>query len=152
MSQAPQRYLDDFHLGEQFTAPPVTLRAEHFKMFSEITGDDHPIHDDADYAAAHGFEGPVAHGLLLLATTAFGACPASSQVHASMIAMLGTKAKFRKPAFVGTTLIRRFEVCAIEPKGAERGILKLALVLRNPDGEVVLDGEHVIMLRRRRDG
>lgn len=152
MTEAAQRYLDDFRVGERFDAPPITLGAEHFRMFADMTGDDHPIHYDAEYARGLGLEAPIVHGLLLVATTAFGAAPAAHSVHEAMIAMLGTEARFRKPVFAGDTLRRSFEVAGVEPKDESRGILRLALSLHNQREELVLEGEHVIMLRRRRDG
>lgn len=150
MTAAAQRYLDDFRLGERFQAPPITLGAEHFRMFADMTGDDHPIHYDAEYARGQGLKAPIVHGLLLVATTAFGAAATSRLVHESMIAMLGTEARFRKPVFAGDTLNRSFEVTGVEPKDESRGILRLALSLHNQRDELVLEGEHVIMLRRRR--
>ena len=145
----PQRYLDDFTPGEVFTSAPQTLSDKHFAAFAAMTGDAHPLHYDADYARAKGWEAPLAHGLMLLGLCALGAAPISRELTESMIAMLGNKARYRRPAFVGDTVTPQFTVIAVEPKDNDRGIVRLAISLHNQRGEVVLEGIHVLMLKRR---
>ena len=58
----PQRYLDDFTLGEVFKSSPHILSDKHFAAFAAMTGDAHPLHYDSDYARAKGWDAPLAHG------------------------------------------------------------------------------------------
>jgi acyl dehydratase len=143
-----QRYLDDFQPGETFESPPRTLTQKHFAAFAEMTGDAHPIHYDADYARAKGWDGPIAHGLMLLGLCALGAAPISRELTDSMVAMLGNDVRYKRPAFVGDTLTPQFTVLAVETKDDDRGILHLAIKLRNQCNEL-LEGSHVLMLKRR---
>jgi acyl dehydratase len=145
----PQRYLDDFKIGEVFTSLPYTLSDKHFAAFAGMTGDAHPLHYDADYARAKGWDAPVAHGLLLLGLCALGAAPLSSELTDSMVAMLGNEARYKRPAFIGDTVTPQFTVVSVEPKGDDRGIVQLAITLHNQRNEVVLEGMHVLMLKRR---
>jgi acyl dehydratase len=145
----PQRYLDDFTLGEVFTSAPQSLSDKHFAAFAAMTGDAHPLHYDPDYARANGWDGPLAHGLMLLGLCALGAAPISRELTESMIAMLGNEARYKRPAFVGDTVTPQFTVIAVEPKDNDRGIVRLAITLSNQRGEVVLEGTHVLMLKRR---
>ena len=145
----PQRYLDDFTIGEVFNSPPHNLTERHFAAFAEMTGDAHPLHYNPDYARAHGWDAPLAHGLLLFGLCALGAAPISRELTDSMVAMLGNEARYKRPAFIGDTVTPQFTVVAIEPKGSERGILRLAIALRNQRNELVLEGTHVLMLKRR---
>jgi acyl dehydratase len=144
-----QRYLDDFTPGEVFTSAPHTLSDKHFAAFAAMTGDAHPLHYDVDYASAKGWEAPLAHGLMLLGLCALGAAPISRELTESMVAMLGNEARYRRPAFVGDTVTPQFTVIAVEPKDNDRGIVRLAITLHNQRGEVVLEGTHVLMLKRR---
>jgi 3-hydroxybutyryl-CoA dehydratase len=145
----PQRYLDDFTPGEIFKSASHTLSDKHFAAFAEMTGDAHPLHYDFDYARAKGWDAPIAHGLLLLGLCALGAAPISRELTESMVAMLGNEARYKRPAFIGDTVTPQFTVVAVEPKGADRGIVRLAITLHNQRNEVVLEGMHVLMLKRR---
>jgi 3-hydroxybutyryl-CoA dehydratase len=145
----PQRYLDDFKLGEVFKSKAQTLSEKHFSLFAQLTGDAHPIHYDLNYAKGKGWDGPLAHGLLLLGLCAIGAAPISEDLTDSMIAMLGNDVRYKRPAFSGDTITPQFTVLAIEPKDQGRGILQLGIELYNQRSELILEGTHIIMLRRR---
>src|SRR6516162_11278302 len=147
--QMPQRYLDDFTIGEVFKSSPHTLTEKHFAAFAEMTGDVHPLHYNLDYARTHGWDAPLAHGLLLFGLCALGAAPISRELTDSMVAMLGNEARYKCPAFIGDTVTPQFTVVGIEPKGNERGILRLAIALHNQSDELVLEGAHILMLKRR---
>jgi 3-hydroxybutyryl-CoA dehydratase len=145
----PQRYLDDFKPGQVFKSNPQTLSKKHFSAFAEMTDDAHPIHYDVDYARAKGWDAPLAHGLLLLGLCAIGAAPISRELTDSMVAMLGNDARYKRPAFVGDTVTPQFTVLAVEAKDDSRGVLRLAIALYNQRDELVLEGTHILMLRRR---
>jgi 3-hydroxybutyryl-CoA dehydratase len=145
----PQRYLDDFKPGQVFKSNPQTLSKKHFSAFAEMTGDAHPIHYDVDYARSKGWDAPLAHGLLLLGLCAIGAAPISRELTDSMVAMLGNDARYKRPAFVGDTVTSQFTVLAVEAKDDSRGVLRLAIALHNQRDELVLEGTHILMLRRR---
>jgi acyl dehydratase len=144
-----QRYFDDFTLGEVFQSRPHTLSEDHFAAFAAMTGDAHPLHYDPDYARAKGWEAPLAHGLLLLGLCALGAAPIHEELTDSMVAMLGNEARYRRPVFIGDTVTPRFTVVSLEAKGVDRGIVRLAIALHNQRDELVLEGAHVLMLKRR---
>ena len=143
-----QRFFEDFQVGEVFHAPSRTLTDAHFLFFAGLTGDNHPIHYDEEYARNTRFGHRVAHGLLLSALTALGAGELAMQVEESMIAFLSQSATFRAPAFVGDTIRPDLEVIELIPKG-DRGVLKLRARLRNQRDEVLLEGEHVYLVRAR---
>jgi acyl dehydratase len=58
-------------------------------------------------------------------------------------------ARYKRPAFIGDIVTPQFTVVSIEPKGNDRGIVRLAIALHNQRNEVVLEGMHVLMLKRR---
>jgi 3-hydroxybutyryl-CoA dehydratase len=92
------------------------LSEKHFSIFAEMTGDAHPLHYDAAYARANGWEAPLAHGLMLLGLCAFGAAPISEEVTESMIAMLGNDVRYKRPAFAGDTVTPQFTVLRSRPR------------------------------------
>lgn len=44
-----------------------TVTARDMDAFRALSGDDNPLHSDADFARARGFEGPVVYGALMVA-------------------------------------------------------------------------------------
>jgi 3-hydroxybutyryl-CoA dehydratase len=143
-----QLYFDDLSVGDRWQSPSHTVNDAHFAFFAGMTGDNHPIHYDEEYARKTRFGARLAHGLLVMGMTAVGASPLSHRLHDSMIAFLEQGCRFVKPVVVGDTVYPEHEVLALEPKG-DRGVLRLAARVRNQRGEVVLDGYHVYLVKRR---
>ena len=143
-----QKYFEDFSIGDRFESPSKTLTDAHFMFFAGMTGDAHPIHYDVHFAANTIFGKPSAHGLLLASMTALGANELQLFVHDSMIAMLSESMTFKKPAFVGTTVHPYLEVAKLKPS-SKGGILTLRAWLEDHNGEVLVDGEHVYLVRSR---
>ncbi len=145
-------YFEDFRIGHRFEAPSRTLTDAHFLFFAGMTGDNHPIHYDDEYARERTqFGKRLAHGLLLSSLTALGAGALAPHVHESMIAFLEQRSRFRAPAFIGDTVYPALEVTELIPKEG-RGVLKLRATITNQRGELVLEGEHVYLVRRRPAG
>jgi len=143
-----QLYFDDFATGQRFASPGHTIGDAHFLMFAGVTGDNHPLHYDEEYARQTRFGGRVAHGLLVMATTALGASPLSPRLERSMIAFVEQGCRFRAPVLLGDTIHTEFEVVGLEPKG-DRGLLRLGVTVVNQRGDTVLEGRHVYLLKCR---
>src|SRR5581483_7219483 len=143
-----QRYFEDFRVGEVFRAPSKTLTDAHFLFFSGLTGDNHPIHYDVEYAKQTRFGRPLAHGLLLAALTALGATVLAPRVEESIVAFVEQTARFLAPAFVGDTIAPELEVVALQPRRST-GLLTFSARLRNQRNEIVLDGRHVYLIKKR---
>ena len=143
-----QKFFEDFRLGERFRSPSRTIHDGHFIFFAGLTGDAHPIHYDDEYCKKHAFGRRVAHGLLLTAMTALGGSELSPAVEDSMGAFLSQSSRFLKPVYIGDTIYPELEVAELIPK-KENGVVKIRSSLRNQKGEVVLEGEHVYLVKRR---
>jgi 3-hydroxybutyryl-CoA dehydratase len=148
MTHDAQLYFEDFAIGDRWASPSRTVNDAHFAFFAGLTGDNHPIHYDEEYARKTRFGGRLAHGLLVMGLTAVGASPLTHRLHDSMIALLEQGCRFLKPVRVGDTVYPEHEVLALERKG-ERGIVRLAARVKNQRGETVLDGFHVYLVRCR---
>lgn len=151
MTLDQQRYFEDFAVGEQFRAPSRTLTDAHFLFFAGLTGDNHPIHYDVEYAKQTRFGRPLAHGLLLVALTALGAGALAPHVQESVVAFVEQSARFVAPAFVGDTIAPSLEVVALQAKSTT-GLVTFVARLRNQRDETVLDGRHVYLFKRRPGG
>jgi 3-hydroxybutyryl-CoA dehydratase len=148
MDNDGQLYFDDFKLGDRFRSPGRTLGEAHFLLFAGLTGDNHPIHYDEDYARQTRFGARVAHGLLVMAMSALGASAQAQRLESSMIAFLEQGCRFLKPVLLGDSVHAEFEVAGLERKG-DRGVLRLRITLVNQRGEEVVEGHHLYLLRCR---
>jgi acyl dehydratase len=150
MSDSRQLYADDLHEGFSFTGDEKALTAEMFNGFAALTGDRHPIHYDEEYAGKTRFGRPVAHGLLLVALTALGATGLSTRLNAAMVALVSQRSEFLKPAFVGDRLRPSYEVLSnVIGKSGATARVELIVRVTNAQGETVLEGRHVYLLRCR---
>jgi acyl dehydratase len=142
------KYFEDFRVGEKFSVPPKTMTDERFLSFAEITGDSHPIHYDDEYAKTTRFGKRVAHGLLVTAMTAVGASTLSPFLEGSIVAFVEQSSRFLKPVLIGDTITPEIEVSELVPK-TEMGLLRLATRVKNQRGEVVLEGMHAYLIKKR---
>ena len=83
---------------ESFT---VTITEEMMAQFYAITGDNSPIHMDADYAAGRGYPGRVVYGML---GASFLSTLAGVYLPGEHCLLHGVDLKFSKPIFIGDTL------------------------------------------------
>jgi 3-hydroxybutyryl-CoA dehydratase len=148
MAKLTQLYAEDMAIGFRFKGEPIVLTQQLFNLFSQVTGDKHPIHNDEDYAAKTKFGRPVAHGLMLASLTALGATKLSDQLRDSMVALINTAFIFRRPAFVGDTVTVEFECKAVtETKTANTSKVELQIRLYNQSDTALVEGFHTYLLK-----
>lgn len=83
---------------ESFT---VAITEEMMAQFYAITGDNSPIHMNADYAAGRGYPGRVVYGML---GASFLSTLAGVYLPGEHCLLHGVDLKFAKPIFIGDTL------------------------------------------------
>lgn len=143
-----QLYFDDFSLGDRFRSPGRTVGEAHYLFFAGMTGDNHPLHYDEEYARRTRFGGRVAHGLLVMSLTALGASPLSPRLEHAMIAFAEQRCRFLRPVLIGDTVHTTFEVAGLERR-RDTGRLTLGVTVTNQRDETVLEGQHVYLVRCR---
>ena len=142
------KYFEDFELGEVYRSPAKTLTDAHFLFFSGMTGDNHSIHYDDEYAKTTRFGKRVTHGLLVTALGCLGASELSPLVEESMVAFLEQSSRFLKPVLIGDTVKPELEVSELIPK-TDVGVLRLTTRIINQRDEVVLEGMHAYLIKKR---
>ncbi|MCB0220969.1 MAG: MaoC family dehydratase N-terminal domain-containing protein [Chrysiogenetes bacterium] len=143
-----QLYFEDFESGQEFTSPPRTLGEKEFGMFADLTGDDHPIHYDLEYCKGRGLPERLSHGLLNTALTVLGASTLAPRVHESMVAFLEQSSRFVGPVYLGDTVHPKLIVEELQPQRTT-GLVTLRSELTNQRGELVLEGRHVYLVKKR---
>jgi len=123
-----------------------TIKPEDIIAFAAISGDDDPVHTDADFAKTTAFGRCIAHGahvMGLLSTTA-------SMMSRRSVARGATGTpvsagydhiRFTRPVFAGETLTARY---TIEEVDHTRGRTRAKLEVVNQDGETCLVGTHIL--------
>ena len=129
--------------GQVFSTPSKTLTDAHFLFFSGLTGDNHPIHYDVEYAKSTKFGAPLAHGLLLAGMTALGGSDASFQIDGFVFIEQGSR--FLKPGTVGDTIRTELTVEKIWQDGKRR-FARFATAMINQRDETVLEGFHIYQI------
>jgi acyl dehydratase/putative sterol carrier protein len=145
-------FFEDFVVGRRFESGPRTVSEQDLKGFTEISGDRHPLHTDARYAAGTRFGSPILQGPFGVAVF-FGLFHELHLVDESVVALLDTNWRYLAPIQVGDTL--RFEMtitgCRRTSKGTE-GVVNRHVVLLNQRDERVQEGTTAVLVRARGTG
>ena len=143
-----ERFYEAVKVGDTGRSPEVTVTREMIRTYADLTGDHTPIHVDEEYARKSIFGGIVAHGLLGLALA--DGLKTRADLRFPPGASLGWSWDFLRPIRVGDTLHVEFTVGSMRTtKKPDWGIVVLPSRLINQRGEVVQQGEHKLMIRRR---
>lgn len=112
---------------------------DNVRTFAELTGDDNPLHLDADYAATTPFKRPIMHGMLSASVFArvfgrdFGG---TGGVHLSQLL------EFVRPMYPDTNYEARFECKSIDTK---RHTAEITCTVIDPaTGKATLRGTGVV--------
>ncbi len=112
----------------------VHVTEETIEAYAEVSGDDNPIHLDAEYAAETMFGGRVAHGMLSagVVSAAVGDLPGD-------VVYVSQELSFEQPVYPGDTVTATAEV--VDALGGDR----LRLDTTAETDETVVSGEAVVL-------
>ena len=136
MSYGDKTY-EEFRVGDATTFSKTITEAD-ILLFAAVSGDNYPLHMDAEYAKTTRFGQRAAHGMLTASLL--------STVNGLMLQKPGgiyveQSVRFRRPVFIGDTLTARAEVTELIT--AKRR-LRVRTSIVNQHGKTVVDGEGVI--------
>lgn len=124
----------------QFAEFSKTVTESDVILFAGITGDFNPAHIDEVQASRSRFGGRIAHGML--SAGFISACIAMRLPGPGTI-YLTQSLTFTRPVKIGDTVTARVEV--LEWTGGKRRA-RLGTTCRNQRGEVVIEGEALVMV------
>lgn len=143
------RYYEDFVVGEEWVTPRRTITEADVVMFTAFSGDNNPIHTDAEFAKDTIFGERLLHGPGGFAI-ATGLESRLGIKDGTAIAFLGMEWDMRGPIKIGDTLHVKERVDRKrETKRDDRGIVNFYVALVNQRGETVQDGQWKLMMSRR---
>ena len=144
-------WYEDFRIGEERLSPGRTITETDLVNFSGLTGDYSQVHTDEEFCKKTEFGTRIAHGLLGL-SIAQGLAWRTNYTQGTGVASLGwDKWRFKRPIMMGDTLRVRWRATDKRESQSKpgMGIIVEFVELVNQRGEVVQDGEHVTMIRKR---
>jgi len=128
-------------LGQRATFSKTITEAD-IQGFADLTGDRNPLHLDAQFARRGRFGRHIAHGLLVagIISAALGTrLPGAGAIYVSQ------SLRFLKPVYPGDTVTATVEVTAWQE---DRGVVTLRTTCANQSGDVIIDGEAVLLVPR----
>jgi 3-hydroxybutyryl-CoA dehydratase len=140
------RYFDQLSVGDVFAGTRGrTVTETDIALFSAVSGDWSPLHNDAASASSGPFGTRIAHGLLLVSMMT-GLAPISGQ---AVVALYGfERVRFVNPVLLGDTITYTSKVSALQPKGDGRGLADLDFQICNQHDAVCVVGTIKILLHR----
>ena len=134
--------IDELSVG-QAAEVAKTVTESDIALFAGVTGDFNPVHIDAVEAKKSVFGERIAHGML---SAGFISAVLGMRLPGPGSIYLSQTLRFTKPVRIGDTVTARAEV--LEVIAAKRRV-RLATTCRNQNGEVVVEGEAVVMMEKR---
>jgi 3-hydroxybutyryl-CoA dehydratase len=131
--------------GERFGTRGRTVTESDVHAFAAQTGDLHPQHCDADWAARSPFGERIAHGMLVLS---YAVGLAGFDPERVLALRRISDAVFKRPVRLGETIRVEGTVCALAPLDDETGMVTLGLRILNQDGRLVCRAEVDALWRR----
>jgi 3-hydroxybutyryl-CoA dehydratase len=136
---------EELEAGQAFTTRGRTVTEADVVGFAALTGDWHPQHSDAEWAAESPFGERIAHGLLVVSLAA-GLVPFDPQ-RVMALRRVGD-ATFKRPVRLGDTLHVNGRVAELGPGGDEAGLVAFLWSIVNQDGRTVCRARVEVLWRR----
>jgi 3-hydroxybutyryl-CoA dehydratase len=129
------RDFDDLAVGDRFTTSDRAVSEADIEAFARLTGDTHPQHVDADWAAGSRFGEQIAHGLLVL-SFASGLMPFDP---ARVVALRRVgDAVFKAPVRIGDSVHVEGQLMGLRSIDEENGLVECRWRVLNQDGKLVV--------------
>ena len=113
---------------------------EDVMTFAEISGDQNPVHVDADFAATTRFERQIVHGML---TAGLISAVLGTKLPGPGCLYLKQELNFRAPVYFGDTITATVTVTKVRE---DKPIITLETSCSNQDGILVIDGTAILMV------
>ena len=140
-----EKDFEALEVGERFATRGRTIGEADIMGFAQLTGDMHPQHTDAEWAAGSRFGERIAHGLLVLSYAA-GLVPFDPD-RVVALRRVGD-AVFKQPVKIGDTVHVEGEVVRTRELDEGHGLVECRWKVLNQRGKTVLRMSVEIVWRR----
>jgi acyl dehydratase len=142
MLHSPFERLSD---GDRFSSRGRTVTEGDVHAFAAQTGDLHPQHCDADWAARSPFGERIAHGMLVLS---YAVGLVGFDPERVMALRRISDAVFKRPVKLGDSIHVEGSVLELKPVSDEAGLVTIGLRILNQDGQTVARAKVEALWRR----
>jgi acyl dehydratase len=151
-SQVDRLYFEDLPLDKTFVTAGRTITEADVVAFAGLSGDFNSLHVDETFAAATGFGGRIAHGLLVLSVASglTTRLPVLQALQPALLGMTDVTCRWLAPTRIGDTI--RVELTFIAAKltrSGTRGRVTERRVALNQDDVAVLDSQWTLLVATR---
>jgi len=136
---------EELEAGQAFTTRGRTVTEADVVSFAALTGDWHPQHTDAVWAAESAFGERIAHGL---AVVSFAAGLVPFDPERVMALRRIADATFKRPVKLGDTLHVKSKIAELSNASDEAGLVTFAWSVLNQDERVVCRARVEVLWRR----
>lgn len=145
-------HFEDAETGTSFTVEGRVVTEHDLLGFAEISGDRHPVHTDAAWAAKSPFGQRIAHGPFGIAL-AIGLFARIEAFHETAIAMTDVSDwQFRAPIYIGDMLSLEMTITGKRTTRSGRGIIDRRFRLIKADGTIAQEGTSGMLIAHRAEG
>ena len=134
-------FLEDLSVGQSAELTRTVAEGD-LAAFAEVTGDNNPVHLDAEYAAGTAFKERIAHGML---SAGYISAVIGTRLPGPGAIYVAQTLRFRRPVKIGDAVTATATVSAIDAAKARVTLTTVCTV----GGKAVLEGEAEIMVPRR---
>jgi 3-hydroxybutyryl-CoA dehydratase len=131
--------------GERFVTRGRTITEADIVQFAALTGDMHPQHTDAAWAAESRFGERIAHGMLVM-SYAIGLVPLD---HERVVALRRVSdVVFKHPAYIGDTIHVDGRIESLKPVDDQHGLVEALWKIVTQRGRTVARARVELLWRR----
>lgn len=131
-------FIEDLSVGQsdEFTK---TVTEKEIELFAEVSGDNNPVHLDAEYAAGTMFKERIAHGML---SAGFISAVIGTRLPGPGAIYMSQQMRFKAPVKIGDVVTARCTITDINEARRRVTLETICLV----DGKAVIEGEALVMV------
>jgi acyl dehydratase len=149
MNRARGLTFEEFELGAKYVSQARTVTETDVVNFAGLSGDFNPLHTDAEFGRQTPFGERIAHGMLV-AAMASGMANWTGIFEGTTLALLEQVIRYKSVVKFGDTVHLELEVAEKkETSKPDRGVVRLATLVLNQRAETVIEGEWVLLMRRK---
>jgi len=134
-------FLEELSVGQSADLVRTVGEAD-IVAFAAVSGDNNPVHLDADYAAGTSFGERIAHGML---SASYISAVIGTQLPGPGAIYLSQALRFKRPVKIGDEVTARATISEIDTAKARVTLTTVCLV----NGKPVIEGEALIMVPRK---